>query len=415
MNAPAAGRVSRWPVALAALMLLAALGTLLWLRAQLIEGERSVIAGTVKRFEVTNVLGRPESLSIIFEEVETLVKASETNPIQRLYVTKRLVDGREVTVVPHHIDLTDRDWRNGAEWVKMPVGRGPQGYLYMQLSSATINAVNAAITLFSIMLAAGFAVLLIRQRGKEQQLGRTLVELEGRKAQVIHLERLALAGQLSANVFHDIKKPVLNIKHEVADALDGHSTDTSEVLKTVHAQTELFLQMLRDLGMETFVNASAQAPEWCDLEEAVARSLRLVKYEQGGIGVSVEFRGERGFLIQGVPHKLVQLFSNLVLNAFQAMGEKGELTIRGTNDGRSITIEVEDTGPGVPEDKREEVFSPFVTTRAQAGGSGLGLYICRTIVNDLGGSIGLGRRSSGTGARFTVTFPSPPDPPDHSV
>lgn len=402
-------RVPRWPLLLAMAMLIAALGTFLWLRGRLIDGERGVLAGTVRRFEVTRLLGRPESLSIIFGDVETLVRASENDLITRIYVTKRTLDGKEITVVPHFADLTEPSWREQGGWVRMSVGDPPVGYLYMRINNASIRAVNGAITLLSVLLIGGFAVLLVRQRGKERQLGKTLIELETRKAEVIHLERLALAGQLSANIFHDIKKPVLNIKHEVSDALAGPGLPPEKVYRVIEEQTDLFLQMLRDLGMESFVRANAQAPEWCDLAEAVDRALKLVRYEQGGIETIVNFAPGGHYLIKSHPHRLIQLFSNLALNAFQAMGERGELLITAASDSGRIRVTVEDSGPGIPLERRGEIFAPFFTTRAQSGGSGLGLYICLSIVRDNGGTLLLAEKSALGGACFVIEFPIPPD------
>lgn len=405
--------VPRWPIALAAGVIIAALGTLAWLRAQLIESEKSVVRSAVQRFQVTDVLGRPESSSLIFGEIETQARVSEGSAIRELYVTKRMIDGSEITVFPYYADLLTPNWRDARPWTKLAVGREPQvqGYLYIQTNNSTLKAVNAVIALLLVVLAGGFAVLLIHQRGKEKELGRSLLELESSKAQMIHLERLALAGQLSANVFHDIKKPVLNIKNEVTDSLDGAPTPPEEVYRAIRAQTELFLQMLRDLGMETFVNASTQAAEWCDLADAVDRSLRLVKYEQGSVATQVDFQAGHEFFIQTQPHKLVQIFSNLILNAYQAMGNSGRLRVKGIVDGsaRMMVVTLEDSGPGVPPAKREEIFQPFLTTRAENGGSGLGLYICRTIINDLGGSIIVDQSPDLGGSRFTIKLPLAPE------
>ncbi|CAN5448654.1 hypothetical protein BH09SUM1_BH09SUM1_06060 [soil metagenome] len=405
---PQSRALPRWPLVLAMAMLVAALGTLFWLRAHLVSLEDAVLDGMVRRFAATNVLGRPESRAIVFEDIEIEARASTSDLIRQVYVTKRVTDGhdpREIAVHPFYIDLTDPAWRTRREWTVLPIGEGPVGYLYVDVNKATIRAVNTAISLLSFLLAVGFAVLLLRQRGKEVQLSETISELETRKAQVIQLERLALAGQLSANVFHDIKKPVLNIKHEVADALDSGAPPPESVLRAIHAQTELFLQMLRDLGLESFVNANQQVKEWCDLRDAIDRSLRLVRYEQGGIETEVRFDDGKEFLIQSVPHRLVQLFSNLMLNAYQAMGEKGRLLVEGRTDGARMTITIEDSGPGIPAELREEAFIPFVTTKGESGGSGLGLYISRTIVTDIDGTITLAKSETLGGAKFIIDLP----------
>lgn len=400
-------KASRWPLVLAIMMLLAGLGTLLWLQHKLSIQRDSNLTGAVRRFEETEVLGRPESPAVSFRDVESLSRSSEGDLIRELYVVKVIDKEKEVTVRPFHADLSSPAWRENRNWLRLPVGKDPSGYLYIDINNSAARAVRIAIALMGTLLAVGLGLLLFRHQRKEVQVSQLQSELEERKAQVIQLERLALAGQLSANIFHDLKKPVLNIKHEVSDALDSAtSTQPEETLRVVKEQTDLFLQMLRELGMESFVNAGSEEPEWCDMEEAVERSLRLVRYEQGTITPQVEFAQDGDYLIKSCPHRLVQLLSNLFLNAYQAMNGNGKLLIRGKHltDG-SLKISLEDSGPGIPKGRREEVFSPFITTRSQVGGSGLGLYICQGIVEDLNGTIKLLAAEQLSGARFEITFP----------
>lgn len=399
-------RVARWPLLLTLVLLLAAIGTLLWLRGRLVEGERTILDGTVRLFEATGALGRPESRSLVFEDVETLAAASRNELITNLRVTKSIPGAEELTVHPFHAGLTDPQWREEPGWTRLPIGPEPVGYLYARLDNTQLRAVNGAIGTLAGFLAIGLGILLLRQRGAEVQVGRLQEELRDRGAQVIQLERLALAGQLSANLLHDLRKPVLNIKHEAGDALEDERIDPRAALMAASEQTDLFLDMLRETGLEAFVNTREQAPEWCDLRDAVARALRLVRYEQGGIRTEVDFAEDAEYLLQGQPHRLVQLFSNLALNAYQAMEGTGLLRLRGTRRGGRLCVTVEDSGPGIPEGLRRELFSPFVTSRADSGGSGLGLYICRTIAEELGGELRLEPPGELGGARFVVEFPA---------
>lgn len=411
MNRSPAKPLPRWPLVLALALLVAALATLLWLRGRLVTGQEQELRRAVQLFETTGVLGRPESRTLTFADVETNARACESDLIRRLVVVKATAEGQEIVVRPFYLELSNPEWRAAASWTILAVGgTAPSGWLYAEVDRTALRVVDGVVAMIGMLLASGLGILLIRQQGKEQQLNRAMGELEERKAQVLQLERLALAGQISANVFHDIKKPVLNIKHEVTDALDHDQPASRELLEMVRAQTDLFLQMLRELGLESFVNARRDDAEWCDLTEAVDRALRLVRYEQEGIDTDVRFEAGRDYLIEAVPHRLVQLFSNLALNAFQAMEGRGTLRISASVDGDRIVLTLEDSGPGIPPGRREEVFSPFVTTRSDAGGSGLGLYICRTIVEDLGGTIAVDSSPELGGARFTLRFPksSPP-------
>ncbi len=397
-------RPARWPLLVALGLLLAATATLLWLRGRLLREEESAIAGTVRLFERVDALGRPENRQIRFREVEALVSAVEAGDLViELRAAKNVAGLGEVTVVPFHADLSQPGWRDAAPWHRLAVGPGPDGWLYFRLDPRGRLAVDAVIAAFSALFLIGIGALLLRQRDRETLLGRTVVELEERRAEVIRLERLALAGQLSANILHDLKKPVLNIKHEVDDARE--SGPTPELLEALAQQTELFLGMMRELGFEDFVRGGRDVAEWCDVGDAVQRALRLVRYERRDVEVSVAAAGDVP-LVMAVPHRLVQLFSNLALNSFQAMQGRGRLEVSILAEGARCIVEVRDSGPGIPESMRGRLFVPFATSRADQGGSGLGLYICRRIVTDLGGSITLAPAAPGAGATFRVELPA---------
>src|SRR4029453_1199082 len=118
--------------------------------------------------------------------------------------------------------------------------------------------------------------------------------------------------------------------------------------------------------------------------------------------------------IEGDPHQLRQLFTNLLTNAYEALGGRGAVAVtvhpraddRGSIDQppgtRSIAVDVTDNGPGVPEDSRDRIFSPFFTTKPR--GSGLGLAIVRKIVDAHDGRITVASPPGG-GARFRVVLP----------
>jgi signal transduction histidine kinase len=286
------------------------------------------------------------------------------------------------------------------------VGAQPAGWLYLDVDNSIIRAVDGAMAALALLLAAGLGVMVARTRGKEVELHRTMVELQSSRRQVLDLERLALVGRLSANIFHDIKKPVLNIKHEVADALEGSGLPPEELLPAIHRQTELYLEILRGLGIENFARGGGPEAEWCDVVEAMERGLRLVRYEQGSVVVRRNLPEGEPLLIRGLPHRLVQLFGNLFLNAFQAMEGSGELLVSARKEAGGIVVEVEDSGPGIPPERRGDVFEPFHSTREDSGGSGLGLYICRLVCEDVGGSITCGEPRELQGARFRVEFPA---------
>ena len=105
--------------------------------------------------------------------------------------------------------------------------------------------------------------------------------------------------------------------------------------------------------------------------------------------------------------RLTQVLLNLVLNAGAAVATKGagRVTLRARSAGDRVRIEVEDDGPGVAPEVRGRLFEPFVTTKDVGEGTGLGLAVCRGLVESAGGEIDLDRTYEG-GARFVVTLPA---------
>ncbi len=275
----------------------------------------------------------------------------------------------------------------------------PSGYLYFQLDpwqkwSTPFTFLLAAINVLLLLMILLYWLSRLSQRYEASQF-----ELEQKKQELIQLEQLALAGKLSAGLLHDLKKPVIHIREECRDGLSPES------LKDISEQSDLFLAMLRDSGLEDFARRRSSEPEYCDLIDVVERSLRLVEYERDDVHVSLDVRGEIP-LMRALPTRLMQVFSNLILNAYQAMHGKGALVIALSAElahGKNYAVvELLDTGPGISLEHAPHVFEPFFTTGK--GGSGLGLYICKTIVEELGGTISLASPPGG-GTLFKIILP----------
>ena len=105
--------------------------------------------------------------------------------------------------------------------------------------------------------------------------------------------------------------------------------------------------------------------------------------------------------------ELTQILMNLLMNASDACGHVGHVQITSVGEAERIVLTVDDDGPGVPDELREQVFEPFMTTKDVGKGTGLGLSVTRGLVEAAGGSIGLGRSPTG-GARFELIFPRRP-------
>ncbi|MEO6213394.1 MAG: ATP-binding protein [Vicinamibacterales bacterium] len=230
-------------------------------------------------------------------------------------------------------------------------------------------------------------------------------------------DRLAALGEMAAAIAHEVKNPLAGIevmagllKRRLVDNQDAQSI-LSDIIKEVKMANAIVVEVL------DFVRPIRLQVERTAIADAVRDAISLAESHvtRGDIEIRVALP-EALSPIQGDPHQLRQLFTNLLTNAFEAMGGKGSVLITGVqladedevavgSDVRGVPmvqVEVLDDGPGVPPDVIDRIFSPFFTTKPQ--GSGLGLAIVRKIVDAHDGRIDVSARPDG-GTRFRVTLP----------
>ncbi len=253
-------------------------------------------------------------------------------------------------------------------------------------------------------------------RDLAERLAETNRRLEHAQAEARRSERLAALGQLSAGLAHEIRNPLgvikgsaemltqkLQASDELARELAGYiSTEVNRLSALV---TE-FLDFARPLHAQVHPS---------DLTALLDRVLQIVAQRFAGKGepgneVRIERHYAEGLPLVPLDESLCeQAFLNLVQNAFEAMLDQGhggmlraEVHPATQNDRAGVELRLADTGPGVPEKLREEIFNPFVTTKKT--GVGLGLSIVSKIIDGHHGSIRVENAAEG-GAVFTIFFP----------
>jgi signal transduction histidine kinase len=242
-------------------------------------------------------------------------------------------------------------------------------------------------------------------------------ELTQTQAQLVRSERMASVGRLAAGVAHEIGNPIAALMGMQDLLLAGDLPPHTErdFLTRMRRETERIHSVLRDLldfaRPEEHADAGSGPPAPADVRAAIGDVAALVKTQKGfrEVTVQVEVDGDPRVALPAA--RLTQVLLNLMLNAGAAIGSasrtKGRVTVRARTDPERsrVRIEVEDDGPGVPAVVRDRLFEPFVTTKDIGEGTGLGLAVCRGVVESAGGDIGLDA-SYASGARFYVVLPA---------
>ena len=241
-------------------------------------------------------------------------------------------------------------------------------------------------------------------------LSRDVTERKAIEHRLVEADRLAAMGTLAAGVAHEINNPltyaqlnVQRIENMLAGAPIGAPAMAAirEHLHEIEHGIARVASITR--GLRSFARPDDAPPGPVDLAATVERALKMVDNDLRHRAELVR-RFEDIPLVVGNASRLEQVIVNVLLNAIQALPPEGAHAIEislGTRGTETVVLAVRDTGRGIPEGIRGRIFDPFFTTRPVGEGMGLGLAVCKTIVDGLGGSIEI---ESATGVGTTVTI-----------
>jgi signal transduction histidine kinase len=242
--------------------------------------------------------------------------------------------------------------------------------------------------------------------------------LQAAHQQLLQTEKMATIGALVAGVAHEINTPLgaISSMHDtlvrgvakLESAVDSSDPGVTKALAIVHdanqvirSATSRVLEIVRRL--KDFARYDQGELERVDLHEELTDTLSLAHHELKH-GVEVHQNLGQVPAVEGYANQIDQVFLNLVVNAKQAMGVRGNLWISTAPVSAGVEVRVEDDGPGIDDDKLEAIFAPGFTTKKKGAGLGLGLAICQQIVAKHHGRIRAENRPEG-GARFVVWLP----------
>ena len=229
---------------------------------------------------------------------------------------------------------------------------------------------------------------------------RDVTAIREMEARLVEKERLAAGGELAAIVAHEVRNPLAGIRGGCELLLEGYEeTDKHhEIGEEVLNQVDRLTRLVHDLLL--FARPRAMDPVPTDIHVLLDRLQTVFHKDPANkdIEVSREY-GCSNPVVRVDARQIEQVFLNLLVNASQAMGHRGTVTISTRTLHEAVEIAVRDTGPGIAPDRIDQIFKPFFTTRAQ--GTGLGLAISRKIVEAHAGTIEVASPPDG-GARFAV-------------
>lgn len=248
-------------------------------------------------------------------------------------------------------------------------------------------------------------------------------ELRQLQAAAMQADRTRAVGVLSASVAHEINNPltymlpccdylastlgVLSAELEhTPEPAAGRLVPLAEQLSEDLAVLRTGLQRIAAIAsdLRAFTHSAEAAPEPVDLSAVVRSVLQLIGKEltmRTHLVLQLNAEG----MVLGHPSRLIQVVLNLLTNAMHALSTlpraASKITIRSADVGESVVLEVSDSGVGIPEGQREQIFEPFVTSKKQGEGTGLGLFVSRNIAQQHGGTLTAHRSEEG-GALFRL-------------
>jgi PAS domain S-box-containing protein len=236
-----------------------------------------------------------------------------------------------------------------------------------------------------------------------------VTEEKQREMRLIMSERLASLGQMASGIAHEINNPLAAI----AGCTEG-------LLKRVgqeRFEPELFRNYLKIIeeeilrcknitaGMLSFVRKTTYDTQEVDIHKTLDKTIEIIGFQGRLKEVDLVRDYSEGLpLIRGSEGELRQVFLAIIINALDAMEDRGKLALATGVEGKNVFIKISDVGPGISPEQQSRIFDPFYTTKGEKGGTGLGLSIANKIVNNHRGRVDVSSEE-GKGTTLVITLP----------
>jgi signal transduction histidine kinase len=225
--------------------------------------------------------------------------------------------------------------------------------------------------------------------------------------QLVYNEKMAELGRISAGVVHELNAPlsVITSASQMILREEELSDFVREMVARISSEAQRLSQLTR--GLLSFSSHDDTIGQ-VDLNLTIDFVLNFLSFEAARRGVTImPTLDHRLPVVNADGNVLKQIILNIVMNALQAMEDTGGklLVESAAPNEREVCIIISDTGPGIPADTLGRIFEPYFTTKKAGDGTGLGLFVTRTLVEKCGGRIAVSS-SAGEGTTFSITLPS---------
>ena len=243
-----------------------------------------------------------------------------------------------------------------------------------------------------------------------EELKNTLKELEDTQLQLINSEKMASLGQLVAGVAHEINTPVASIKSNniiLSKFIPKiEDEETKEMMTEINEIDREAIQRISNIvvSLKKFVRLDEAELQEADINKEIDLTLDLIRHETKNRIEIIKNYSELP-LIKCYPNMLNQVFTNILVNACQAIEGNGKIEISTGYKNKILTVKIKDNGRGIPKDQLNKIFTAGFTTKGVGVGTGLGLAICYKIIEKHNGKI-LVNSEVGKGSEFIITIQS---------
>ncbi|MEM9896955.1 MAG: tetratricopeptide repeat protein [Bacteroidota bacterium] len=276
-------------------------------------------------------------------------------------------------------------------------------------SQKNINRLYGSILILLVPLVAFLIYLLNRNSKAARKLRENNEELIETQQLLVTSEKMASLGVLAAGVGHEINNPLNFIKNGVEALL----STIREKKSITYEESEQYFQIIGEgvnrattivKSLSHFSRKGANTNEKCDIHSIVENCLLILHNKiKNRIRIVTNFTAQ-GAHLRGNEGRLHQVMMNIISNAEQAIPEKGTIEITTINRKDTIAIKIKDDGEGIEKENLDKVSDPFFTTKPPGVGTGLGLFITFSIIDEHNGKIDIDSEK-GVGTEFTIELP----------